>query len=395
MRLRPGKPQGAEWNRRWTNTNADQHWSTAPYQPSRLGAQKRIPPSSSSGKDLDNRFFEVFAVLAVGIAVAAVPRQDHPCPIVYQRLSAVAIVAFSGLSRALARSIIALSQATQGLGAGFGRALASPPATQDSVHNYIAFTLIAAAGIDMDEKRDRVALVTGGSRGIGQAIVEELARTGWKVAFTYNSSAEAAEKVADGLRAEGRVASAYRADVRDYQRASEVVKQIEESLGPISLLVNNAGIKRDGAFMRMDPEKWKEVLDTNLGGTFNYSRSVIMSMVKRGSGAIINIVSVSGMIGLAGQTNYSASKAGVIGFTRALAKEVARFKVRVNAIAPGFIETDMLADIPEAARKTMFAQIPMGSPGSPMHVAQTVVFLAGDGAGYITGQVLPVDGGMV
>jgi 3-oxoacyl-[acyl-carrier protein] reductase len=247
----------------------------------------------------------------------------------------------------------------------------------------------------MDEKRDRVALVTGGSRGIGQAIVEELARAGWKVAFTYSSSGEAAEKVAAGLRAEGLVCSAFQADVRDFQRASEVVKQVEESLGPIGLLVNNAGIKRDGAFMRMDPEKWKEVLDTNLGGTFNYSRSVIMGMIKRGSGVIINIVSVSGLIGLAGQTNYSASKAGVIGFTRALAKEVARFNIRVNAIAPGFIQTDMLSDIPEAARKTMFAQIPMGSPGSPTHVAQTVAFLAGEGAGYITGQVLPVDGGMV
>jgi 3-oxoacyl-[acyl-carrier protein] reductase len=247
----------------------------------------------------------------------------------------------------------------------------------------------------MAEKRDRVALVTGGSRGIGRAIVEELARAGWKVAFTYSSSAEAAGKVADGVRAAGGEAFAYHADVRDYQRAMEVVKQVEEALGPASLLVNNAGIKRDGAFMRMDPEKWKEVLDTNLSGTFNYSRSIIMSMVKRGAGVIINIVSVSGIIGLAGQTNYSASKAGVIGFTRALAKEVARFNIRVNAVAPGFIETDMLADIPDAARKTMFAQIPMGSPGSPLHVAQTVAFLAGEGAGYITGQVLPVDGGMV
>ncbi len=247
----------------------------------------------------------------------------------------------------------------------------------------------------MDDRRDRIALVTGGSRGIGQAIVEELTRTGWKVAFTYSSSVEAAERIVAALQAEGLAASAFQADVRDFPRASEVVKQVEESLGPISLLVNNAGIKRDGPFMRMDPDRWKEVLDTNLGGTFNYSRSVIMGMIKRGSGAIINIVSVSGLIGLAGQTNYSASKAGVIGFTRALAKEVARFHVRVNAIAPGFIQTDMLSDIPDAARKAMFAQIPMGSPGSPWHVAQLVSFLAGEGAGYITGQVVPVDGGMV
>jgi len=247
----------------------------------------------------------------------------------------------------------------------------------------------------MDDKRDRIALVTGGSRGIGRAIVEGLARAGWKVAFTYGSGAEAAEKTVAELKAQGLSAVAHHADVRDFQRASEVIRQVEESLGPVSLLVNNAGIKRDGPFIRMDQQKWQEVLDTNLGGTFNYSRSVIMGMIKRGSGAIINIVSVSGMIGLAGQTNYSASKAGVIGFTRALAKEVARFNVRVNAIAPGFIQTDMLSDIPDAARKTLFAQIPMGAPGTPENVAQAVVFLAGEGAGYITGQVLPVDGGMV
>jgi 3-oxoacyl-[acyl-carrier protein] reductase len=145
----------------------------------------------------------------------------------------------------------------------------------------------------------------------------------------------------------------------------------------------------------MNPDKWKEVIDTNLGGTFNYSKNVLLGMMKRSSGVIINIASVSGMLGLAGQTNYSASKAGVIGFTKALAKEVARFQIRVNAVAPGFIETDMLADMPEAARKSMFAQIPLGSPGSPKQVAQVVAFLAGEGSGYITGQVLPVDGGMI
>ncbi len=242
---------------------------------------------------------------------------------------------------------------------------------------------------------NRVALVTGGSRGIGRAIVEEAARSGWKVAFTYSNSQKAAGGLVDELRQLGFVASAYRADVRDFQRACEVVAEVEKSLGPPDLLVNNAGIKRDVALYRMDPATWAEVIDTNLGGTFNYSRAVIFGMIKRKAGAIVNIVSVSGLIGLAGQTNYSASKAGIIGFTKALSKEVARFGIRVNAIAPGFIQTDMLNDIPEETRKRMFAQIPLGSPGLPRHVAQAVVFLAGEVSEYITGQVLPVDGGMV
>lgn len=244
-------------------------------------------------------------------------------------------------------------------------------------------------------KENRVALVTGGSRGIGRAIVEELAHCGWRVAFTYNSSEEAAQELAGELQRRGFVASAYRADVRDYLRACEVVAEVQGAIGAIDLLVNNAGVKRDVALYRMDPTAWREVIDTNLGGTFNYCRAVIFSMMRRKGGAIVNIVSVSGLIGLAGQTNYSASKAGVIGFTKALSKEVARFHVRVNAVAPGFIQTDMLKDIPEQARKQMFAQIPLGSPGSPRQVAQAVVFLAGEGSEYITGQVLPVDGGMV
>jgi len=247
----------------------------------------------------------------------------------------------------------------------------------------------------MEENRNRTALITGGSRGIGRAVVENLARAGWRVAFTFNSSPEAAARVASALTQEKHVAVAFQADVRDFRRAGEVVTEVETTLGPVDLLVNNAGIKRDTAFMRMDVDKWKDVIDTNLGGTFNYSRNVVMGMVKRGSGSIVNVVSVSGIIGLAGQTNYSASKAGIIGFTRALAKEVARFGVRVNAIAPGFIQTEMLSDIPEASRKSMFAQIPMGSPGSPLQVARVVAFLAGDDASYIMGQVLSVDGGMV
>ena len=241
----------------------------------------------------------------------------------------------------------------------------------------------------------RVALVTGGSRGIGKAIVQELARSGWKVGFTYATNAEAAAQLAAELKDEERSVEGWQADARDYARAVEVAAAVEKSLGPVSLLVNNAGIKRDSPLVRMDPERWKEVIDTNLGGTFNYTRAVLFGMIKRGSGSVINIVSVSGIVGLAGQSNYSASKAGIIGFTKALSREVARFNVRVNAVAPGFIETDMLTDLPEAVRKGMSGQIPMGSPGSPEQVARVVSFLAGEAASYVTGQVLPVDGGMV
>lgn len=246
-----------------------------------------------------------------------------------------------------------------------------------------------------ESENSPVALVTGGSRGIGRATVEELAQAGWKVAFTYSSREEAAQELVAHLQQQGLVASAYRADVRDYARACEVIAEVENSLGQIGLLVNNAGIKRDVALYRMDPAVWSEVIDTNLGGTFNYSRALVYGMMKRRTGVIVNIVSISGLTGLPGQTNYSASKAGIIGFTKALAKEVARFQVRVNAVAPGFIQTDMIGDIPEEARKRMFAQIPLGSLGLPKQVAQAVVFLASEGAGYITGQVLPVDGGMV
>ena len=247
---------------------------------------------------------------------------------------------------------------------------------------------------DMNENERRVALVTGGSRGIGRAIVEELSGSGYHVAFTYRSGEKEAADLTRSLSEQGISVLSVPADVRDYERAGEVVKEVGSRFGPIDLLVNNAGIKRDAALFRMKPEDWQEVIDTNLGGMFNYSQTVIYGMIKRGSGAIINIGSVSAKMGLPGQTNYAASKAGMIGFTRSLSKEVARFNIRVNAVAPGFIQTEMLDDLPEKARKKMSAQIPMGSPGSPGDVAQAVVFLAGEGSHYITGQVLQVDGGI-
>jgi len=231
-----------------------------------------------------------------------------------------------------------------------------------------------------------VALVTGGSRGIGRAIVEELAAKGYQVAFTYAGNRAAAESL-DG------VAKAYQADARDFSCAEKVVADVQSVLGPIDVLVNNAGIKRDGALHNMDPVAWQEVIDTNLTGTFNYSRAVMKHLIRRG-GSVINITSVSGIIGMAGQTNYSASKAGVIGFTKALAREVARFGVRVNAVAPGFIDTDMTASIDDNARKKLYAQIPLGKTGTATQVARAVLYLASDDASYITGQVLTMDGGL-
>jgi 3-oxoacyl-[acyl-carrier protein] reductase len=232
----------------------------------------------------------------------------------------------------------------------------------------------------------RVVLITGGSRGIGKAMVEEFAAAGHKVAFTYGSNKEAADSLSG-------IASGYQADVKDYNRAVEVLKEAQAQLGPITVLVNNAGIRKDGPLMRMDPASWQDVIDTNLTGTFNYTRALIGELVRRG-GSIVNITSTSGVTGMAGQTNYSASKAGVIGFTRALAKEVVRFDVRVNAIAPGFIETDMTASIDEATRKKLYAQIPMGKAGSAQDVAKLAVYLAGDDSKYVTGQIWNMDGGL-
>jgi 3-oxoacyl-[acyl-carrier protein] reductase len=236
-----------------------------------------------------------------------------------------------------------------------------------------------------------VALITGGSRGIGRSIVEEFHAAGYAVAFTYAGNTAAADELVAKLGAER--AAAWQANVREYDRAVEVVKEVQAKFGPITALVNNAGIRKDVPLMKMDPAVWQEVIDTNLTGTFNYCRATASGMMRSG-GAIVNITSVSGVIGMAGQTNYGASKAGIIGFTKALAKEMVRFGVRVNAIAPGFIETEMTASMDEAVRKKLYAQIPMGEPGSAQDVAKLAVYLAGDGARYVTGQTWNMDGGL-
>jgi 3-oxoacyl-[acyl-carrier protein] reductase len=224
-------------------------------------------------------------------------------------------------------------------------------------------------------------------------MVEEFAAADYRVAFTYGSNKEAADALVDCVASKGGSTLGFQADVRDFNRAAEVVKEAQSQLGPINALVNNAGIKKDGPLMRMDPASWQDVIDTNLTGTFNYTRALIGELVRR-SGSIVNITSASGVIGMAGQTNYSASKAGVIGFTRALAKEVVRFEVRVNAIAPGFIETDMTASIDESTRKKLYSQIPMGKAGSARDVARLALYLVGEDAKYVTGQVWNMDGGL-
>lgn len=236
-----------------------------------------------------------------------------------------------------------------------------------------------------------VALITGGTRGIGRSIVEEFHAAGYAVAFTYAGNTSGAEELVAKLGHD--TAAAWQANVREYESAVGVVKEVQAKFGPITALVNNAGIRKDVPLMKMDPAVWQEVIDTNLTGTFNYCRAAAGGMMRSG-GAIVNVTSVSGVIGMAGQTNYSASKAGIIGFTKALAKEMVRFGVRVNAIAPGFIETEMTASMDDAVRKKLYAQIPVGEPGSPRDVARLALYLAGEDARYITGQTWNIDGGL-
>jgi 3-oxoacyl-[acyl-carrier protein] reductase len=237
-----------------------------------------------------------------------------------------------------------------------------------------------------------VALVTGGSRGIGLAIAEELANAGAKVAVVARDETRA-QAAAANLPGEGH--RGYGCDVADSEAVNALVKRVEEELGPLDILVNNAGVTRDNVLMRIKDDDWNAVVDTNLRGAFNTIRAASRGMMKRRAGRVINITSVVGITGNKGQSNYAASKAGVIGLTKAVAKELASRGVLVNAVAPGYIETDMTADLPEAAREALMGQIALGRLGRPRDIAPAVRFLAGPGAQYITGQVLVVDGGMV
>ncbi len=239
----------------------------------------------------------------------------------------------------------------------------------------------------------KVALVTGGSRGIGRAIAERLYGAGAHVTILARDQARAQEVVAT-LTGKGR-ALAVRADVGVTREVEEAVALVENGLGPVDILVNNAGFTKDGVLVRMSESDWDAVLDTNLKGAFNTMRLVTRSMMKRRWGRIVNITSIVGLTGNRGQANYSASKAGLIGLTKAVAKELASRNVLVNAVAPGFIDTDLTRGLPEQARTALTDQIALGRLGTPGDVAGAVLFLASDLADYITGQVVVVDGGLV
>ncbi|TVQ70961.1 MAG: 3-oxoacyl-[acyl-carrier-protein] reductase [Balneolaceae bacterium] len=240
----------------------------------------------------------------------------------------------------------------------------------------------------------KTALVTGGSRGIGKAIALQLADAGADVLITYARSAEAAEEVVRQIEETGRKAKAVQADAVDFNEAEKVVAIAQSEFNGLDILVNNAGITRDTLIMRMTEEQWDDVIRTNLKSVFNYSKAVIRPMMKARSGSIINISSVVGIAGNAGQTNYSASKAGIIGFSKSLAREVASRNIRVNVIAPGYISTEMTGKLDENILKSIEAQIPLKRAGEPDEVAQAVVFMASDAASYLTGVILNVDGGM-
>ena len=240
----------------------------------------------------------------------------------------------------------------------------------------------------------KVALVTGGSRGLGESIVRTFAREGAKVMFSYISSREKAEAQEASMKSEGFDARAIMSDASSFVQAESLVQSALDTYGKIDILVNNAGITRDNLILRLTEGDWDQVMEVNLKSVFNMSKHVLKTMLRQRSGSIINMSSVVGVFGNAGQTNYSASKAGIIGFTKSLAKELGSRNIRCNAIAPGYIETDMTQGLPEQTREAFLAGIPLKRMGSPEDVSNTCVFLGSDMSVYITGQVISVCGGL-
>ena len=243
--------------------------------------------------------------------------------------------------------------------------------------------------------KGKIALITGASRGIGKAIATRFAQEGAHVAFTYLSSVEKGQALETELQQFGTTVKGYRSDASDFKAADDLVAQVVADFGTVDVVVNNAGITRDGLLLRMSEEQWDEVMRVNLKSIFNLTKAVTKTMMKARSGSIINITSVVGLTGNAGQANYAASKAGMIGFTKSVAKELGSRNVRCNALAPGFIETEMTGELNEKAIEEWKQTIPLKRGGQPEEVADAAVFLASDLSKYITGQVLQVDGGMV
>jgi 3-oxoacyl-[acyl-carrier protein] reductase len=243
------------------------------------------------------------------------------------------------------------------------------------------------------ELEGKVAIVTGGTRGIGEAIALDLAANGADVALNYRKSAEKAEQLTGTIEGFGRRALAVQADVSSFEDAHAMVDKVVEELGRLDILVNNAGMNWDGVVWKMTEEQWDRVIEVDLRGTFNYTRASTPIFREQGSGKIVNITSINGLRGKFGQTNYSAAKAGVIGFTKACARDLGRYSVNVNAVAPGLIETEMVQEAPEQVRELALSEIVLGRLGLPEEVAYVVTFLCTERARHITGQVIQVDGG--
>jgi len=242
--------------------------------------------------------------------------------------------------------------------------------------------------------QDKIALITGGSRGIGEAIAKRYAEQGASVAFTYRSSEERAKKIEAELQAMGVKAKGYKSDASSYEQAEALVKDVLEEFGQVDILINNAGITRDNLMLRMTEEQWDQVMETNLKSVFNLTKQIIRPMMKNRSGSIINMSSVVGVFGNAGQANYAASKAGMIGFSKSIAKEIGSRGIRCNSVAPGFIETDMTDELNEKTKEAFLASIPMKRLGDPNEVADVCVFLGSDMSKYVSGQTISVCGAL-